>query len=70
MSENRKKLILTLAVIFLLNIVMIFYAQEAQAAYKRGAYGSAVRQMYVRASTPHNSRAPQIPPAANGEPGI
>ncbi len=45
MSENRKKLILTLAVIFLLNIVMIFYAQEAQAAYKRGAYGSVVRQI-------------------------
>ena len=45
MSENRKKLILTLAVIFLLNIVVIFYAQEAQAAYKRGAYGSVVRQI-------------------------
>ena len=45
MSENRKKLILTLAVIFLLNIIMIFFVQEAQAAYKRGSYGSTVRQI-------------------------
>ncbi|MBQ4039968.1 MAG: spore cortex-lytic enzyme [Oscillospiraceae bacterium] len=50
MSENRKKLILTLAVIFLLNIIMIFFVQEAQAAYKRGSYGSTVRQIQEKLS--------------------
>ena len=45
MSQNRKKLILTLALIFLLNITLIYYAQEAQAAYKRGSYGSTVREI-------------------------
>ena len=50
MSESRKKLILTLAVIFLLNITLILFAQEAQAAYKRGSYGETVRQIQEKLS--------------------
>ena len=46
MSESRKKLILVLALIFLLNITLILFAQEAQAAsYKRGSYGNVVSQI-------------------------
>ena len=50
MSESRKKLILTLAVVFLLNITLILFAQEAQAAYKRGSYGETVRQIQEKLS--------------------
>lgn len=46
MSESRKKLILILTAVFLLNIFFIFFVQEAQAAaYKRGSYGDTVRQI-------------------------
>lgn len=52
MSESRKKLILTLAVIFLLNVTIITFVQEAQAAsYKRGSYGSTVRQIQEKLSS-------------------
>ena len=51
MSESRKKLILVLALIFLLNITLILFAQEAQAAsYKRGSYGNVVSQIQEKLS--------------------
>ena len=51
MSQNRKKLILTLAFVFLLNITLICFAQNADAAYKRGSYGSTVRQIQEKLKT-------------------
>ena len=45
MTKSRKKLILTLTIVFLLNIILILFAQSAEAAYKRGSYGDTVRQI-------------------------
>ncbi len=44
--KNKKSLILTLVIIFALNIMIISGVQTAQSAsYKRGSYGSVVRQI-------------------------
>lgn len=51
MTESRKKLILALVVIFFLNIAIIMFVQEAQAAaYKKGSYGSVVTEIQQKLS--------------------
>lgn len=46
MSESKKRLILILAVIFLLNITVILFIQDAKAAaFKRGSYGTTVTEI-------------------------
>ena len=50
--KNKKPLILSLAVIFTLNILIISAVQTAQAAvYKRGSYGSVVTQIQNKLSS-------------------
>ena len=49
--KNRKRLILALIVIFLLNITVIAFVQQADAAaYKRDSSGSAVTQIQQKLS--------------------
>lgn len=46
MSESKKRLILILAVIFLLNITLILFIQDAKAAaFKKGSYGTTVTEI-------------------------